>query len=61
MIDEQRCMAVFQAQPCGTGHFSALLRYGSFVCNKHMALAMPCRNKKMAASLRPHFMLAGPR
>jgi len=60
MNDEQRCLASFQAQPCGMGHFSTLLRYGALMCNKYIALAMPCRPEKMASSLRPHLVLTGP-
>jgi len=36
------------------GHFSVLLRYGSLMCNEHMALAMPFRIEKMVSSVRPH-------
>jgi len=52
MIDEQRWMAAFGAQPCGTGLFSALLRYGLLMCIKHISFAMPCRHKKMVSSLQ---------
>jgi len=56
MNDEQRRMASFQAQPCGTGHFWPLQRYFSLMCIQHIALEMPCSSPKMTTSLRLDFM-----
>jgi len=60
MNDEQRCMTPFRAKPFGTDHFPVLLRYGSLMCNKHIAFTMPCRLEKMTSSLRPNLVLTGP-
>jgi len=57
MNDEQRCMTPFRAKPFGTDHFPVLLRYGSLMCNKHIAFTMPCRLEKMTSSLRPNLVL----
>jgi hypothetical protein len=53
MNDEQRWMAAFWAQRCGTGHFCPPLRYFSLMCIKHTALEMPCTDTKMATPLWP--------
>jgi len=54
-------MASFGAQPWGTGHFCALLRYFSLMYIKYTTLEMPCIGTKMAASLRPELVLTGPK
>jgi len=61
MNDEQRWLVSLGAQPCGTGHFCALLRYFSLMCSKHTVLEMPCMATKIAASLRPELVLTGPK